>query len=212
MQRRKALKSIGLSVGSMTFSPALISVFQSCQSYPNWTPRFFSSDQLEIVSKFLEIIVPETKDIPGAAELKLIRYLDAFAALAKEKETRGIKNLDILISNTLNSASKSSLNKLTLDDYENQLKKYLLAEDNKIDQWTDSYDQFWLKDRTGKDIPEEAMVYFSILTIREWAVSAFRYNNEFIAKNVLDFRPVPGEFKGCVDLNETTGGLVWAVQ
>ena len=51
--------------------------------------------------------------------------LDAFATLAKEEETRGIKNLNILVSNTLDSASKSSLNKLTTEDYENQLKKYL---------------------------------------------------------------------------------------
>ena len=54
MERRKALKSIGLSFGSMTLTPTLVSVFQSCQSDPDWTPRFFSSDQLEIVSKFLE--------------------------------------------------------------------------------------------------------------------------------------------------------------
>jgi len=212
MNRRKAIKKIGLSFGSMTLTPSLVSLFQSCKSETDWTPRFFSSDQLEIVSKFLEIIIPETKDIPGAAELKLIRYIDAFATLAKEKETRGIKNLDILVSNTLDSGSKSSLNKLTTEDYENQLKKYLLAGDNKIDQWTDSYNKFWLEDRNGKEIPEEALVYFSIRTIREWAVSAYRYNNEYIAKNVLDYRPIPGEHKGCVDLQEATGGLVWAVQ
>ena len=212
MNRRKAIKKIGLSFGSMTLTPSLVSLFQSCQSETDWTPRFFSSDQLEIVSKFLEIIIPETKDIPGASELKLIRYIDAFATLAKEKETRGIKNLDILVSNTLDSASKSSLNKLTLEDYENQLKKYLLAGDNKIDQWTDSYNKFWLENRNGIETPEEALVYFSIRTIREWAVSAYRYNNEYIAKNVLDFRPIPGEHKGCIDLQEATGGLVWAVQ
>ena len=73
MNRRKAIKKIGLSFGSMTLTPSLVSLFQSCQSETDWTPRFFSSDQLEIVSKFLEIIIPETKDIPGAAELKLIR-------------------------------------------------------------------------------------------------------------------------------------------
>ena len=212
MNRRKAIKKIGLSFGSMTLTPSLVSLFQSCQSETDWTPRFFSSDQLEIVSKFLEIIIPETKDIPGASELKLIRYIDAFATLAKEKETRGIKNLDILVSNTLDSASKSSLNKLTLEDYENQLKKYLLAGDNNIDQWTDSYNKFWLENRNGIETPEEALVYFSIRTIREWAVSAYRYNNEYIAKNVLDFRPIPGEHKGCIDLQEATGGLVWAVQ
>ena len=70
----------------------------------------------------------------------------------------------------------------------------------------------WKNISTSDSIPEEAMSYFSLFTIRQWAASAYRRNNEFIAKNVLDFRPIPGEFKGCVDLNETTGGLVWAVQ
>ena len=97
MNRRKAIKKIGLSFGSMTLTPSLVSLFQSCQSETDWTPRFFSSDQLEIVSKFLEIIIPETIDIPGAAELKLIRYIDAFATLAKEEETRGSTDTKFLV-------------------------------------------------------------------------------------------------------------------
>jgi hypothetical protein len=213
MERRKALKNIGISLGSMTLTPSLVTVFQSCQSETDWTPRFFSLDQNKIVSKFLEIIIPETDGIPGASELKLIRYIDAYASFAQEKNIRGIKNLDSLISNTLNTTSKSNINKLTSDDCENQLKKYLLAEENQIKQWTILYNEHWSENNTNKEvISEEALAYFSIFTIRNWAISAYRYNNEFIAKNVLDFRPIPGEQKGCVDLQETTGGLVWAVQ
>jgi hypothetical protein len=133
--------------------------------------------------------------------------------LLKKKNIRGIKNLDSLISNTLSTTSKSNINKLTSDDCENQLKKYLLAEENQIKQWTILYNEYWSENNTNKEvISEEALAYFSIFTIRNWAISAYRYNNEFIAKNVLDFRPIPGEQKGCVDLQETTGGLVWAVQ
>jgi hypothetical protein len=213
MERRKALKNIGISLGSMTLTPSLVTVFQSCQSETDWTPRFFSLDQNKIVSKFLEIIIPETDGIPGASELKLIRYIDAYASFAQEKNIRGIKNLDSLISNTLSTTSKSNINKLTSDDCENQLKKYLLAEENQIKQWTILYNEYWSENNTNKEvISEEALAYFSIFTIRNWAISAYRYNNEFIAKNVLDFRPIPGEQKGCVDLQETTGGLVWAVQ
>ena len=213
MERRKALKNIGISLGSMTLTPSLVTVFQSCQSETDWTPRFFSLDQNKIVSKFLEIIIPETDGIPGASELKLIRYIDAYASFAQEKNIRGIKNLDSLISNTLSTTSKSNINKLTFDDCENQLKKYLLAEENQIKQWTILYNEHWSENNTNKEvISEEALAYFSIFTIRNWAISAYRYNNEFIAKNVLDFRPIPGEQKGCVDLQETTGGLVWAVQ
>tara|TARA_B110000444_G_scaffold258392_1_gene299215 strand:- start:37396 stop:38037 length:642 start_codon:yes stop_codon:yes gene_type:complete len=213
MNRRNALKNIGFSVGSMTVTPALVSLFQSCQSQTDWKPRFFSQDQNEIVSKFLELIIPESDGIPGASELKLIRYIDSYASLAKKEDTYGIQNLNSLINSTLKSTSRSSVYELTSNDCEDQLKKYLLAEENQKDEWTRLYENYLLVKPSGNElIPEEAMAFFSILTIRTWSVTAYRWNNEFIAKNILDFRPIPGEQKGCVDLQETTGGLVWAIQ
>jgi hypothetical protein len=213
MNRRNALKNIGFSVGSMTVTPALVSLFQSCQSQTDWKPRFFSPDQNEIVSKFLELIIPESDGIPGASELKLIRYIDSYASLAKKEDTYGIQNLNSLINSTLKSTSRSSVYELTSNDCEDQLKKYLLAEENQKDEWTRLYENYLLVKPSGNElIPEEAMAFFSILTIRTWSVTAYRWNNEFIAKNILDFRPIPGEQKGCVDLQETTGGLVWAIQ
>ena len=213
MNRRNALKNIGFSVGSLTVTPALASIFQSCQSQTDWKPRFFSPDQNEIVSKFLELIIPESDGIPGASELKLIRYIDSYASLAKKEDTYGIQNLNSLINSTLKSTSRSSVYELTSNDCEDQLKKYLLAEENQKDEWTRLYENYLLVKPSGNElIPEEAMAFFSILTIRTWSVTAYRWNNEFIAKNILDFRPIPGEQKGCVDLQETTGGLVWAIQ
>ena len=213
MNRRNALKNIGFSVGSMTVTPALVSLFQSCQSQTDWKPRFFSPDQNEIVSKFLELIIPESDGIPGASELKLIRYIDSYASLAKKEDTYGIQNLNSLINSTLKSTSRSSVYELTSNDCEDQLKKYLLAEENQKDEWTRLYENYLLVKPSGNElIPEEAMAFFSILTIRTWSVTAYRWNNEFIAKNILDFRPIPGEQKGCVDLQETTGGFVWAIQ
>jgi hypothetical protein len=53
MERRKALKNIGISLSSMTLTPSLVTVFQSCQSETDWTPRFFSLDQNKIVSKLI---------------------------------------------------------------------------------------------------------------------------------------------------------------
>ena len=35
--------------------------------------------------------------------------------------------------------------------------------------------------------------------------------NEFIAKNEMEYLPVPGKYDGCIDLNEATGGKVWAL-
>ena len=74
--------------------------------------------------------------------------------------------------------------------------------------------KYWINSykNSSMAIPEEAMAYYSIVNISDWAVTGYRWGNEFIAKNVLDYRPVPGQQKGCVDLSEATGGLVWALQ
>jgi len=32
-----------------------------------------------------------------------------------------------------------------------------------------------------------------------------------LAENVLVFRPIPGEQKGCVDLKEATNGRAWTI-
>lgn len=214
MNRRNALKNIGFSVGSLTVTPALASIFNSCQSEIDWKPSFFSTDQKEIVAKFLQLIIPESDGIPGASELKLIRYIDSYASLAKKEDTYGIQNINSLINNTLTSTSKSSVFKLTFDECENQLKKFLLADDDQIKEWNSRNTNYWSKilKNQNTSVPEETMSYVSLITIRQWTISAYRWHNEFIAKNILDYRPVPGEQKGCVDLQQTTGGLVWAVQ
>ena len=214
MNRRNALKNIGFSVGSLTVTPALASIFHSCQSETDWKPSFFSTDQKEIVAKFLQLIIPESDGIPGASELKLIRYIDSYASLAKKEDTYGIQNINSLINNTLTSTSKSSVFKLTFDECENQLKKFLLADDDQIKEWNSLNTNYWSKILKNQDtsVTEETMAYVSLITIRQWTISAYRWHNEFIAKNILDYRPVPGEQKGCVDLQQTTGGLVWAVQ
>ena len=43
--------------------------------------------------------------------------------------------MNSLINNTLISNSKSSVYKLTFDECENQLKKFLLAEGDQIKEW-----------------------------------------------------------------------------
>ena len=44
MDRRSALKNIGVSFGSITLSTGVLSIIQSCQTNDlNWTPKFFTA-------------------------------------------------------------------------------------------------------------------------------------------------------------------------
>ena len=122
-------------------------------------------------------------------------------------------SLECLINNTLDSASKDKIDELKINDYENQLNKFLVNEKSTNKKWSKSAKNYWSKnpkDLNFTDAPQEALAYSSLITIRQWTAKGYRFN-EYIGKNVLDYRPVPGEQKGCVDLEETTGGLIWAI-
>ena len=88
MDRRKALKNIGNGIGAIAVTPAVVSLFQSCQTSATYTPLFIPKDDFKIISNLMEMIIPKT-DIPGAVELKLPEFVDAYIdAVWDEEEER----------------------------------------------------------------------------------------------------------------------------
>jgi hypothetical protein len=57
---------------------------------------------------------------------------------------------------------------------------------------------------------EESQSYIFLYSFRELMISAFK-TNEYIGKNILVYRPIPGVQRGCVDLIETTNGRAWTI-
>ncbi len=78
MNRRIAIKRIGLSFGSISLSTGVISMIKSCQS-PNADLKFFSSNQISFLDRVLEIILPET-ETPGALSLNLSKFVDSYVS------------------------------------------------------------------------------------------------------------------------------------
>ena len=67
-----------------------------------------------------------------------------------------------------------------------------------------------LKNGRNSILDENILEYTFIKKLRDYTVMSFRIN-EFIAKNEMEYLPVPGKYDGCIDLNEATGGKVWAL-
>ncbi len=65
MNRRKALKNIGFSLGAVSATPTLVSLLSSCQNESNWSPKLLSDSQIDFISTYIELISPKTKNIPG---------------------------------------------------------------------------------------------------------------------------------------------------
>ena len=215
MDRRKALKTIGYGAGAITVTPAVVGLFHSCQNNSSsFVPEYFNKNQFTILSQLMELILPET-DIPGAISLKLPEFLDGYIqTIYSDEVNKKISNgFNSFIDVALFDSDKSKANKLTNEDLDFQLAKYLKADVKKKNSWKkqDSDYQKALKNKSNSPkLPSEALAYDFANQLRSLSITAFR-TNEYIGENVLAYAPIPGEQRGCVDLMETTGGKIWSL-
>lgn len=204
MDRRKALKNIGTGIGTFTVSPSIISLFNSCQQDTIQDIVTFSNEQYDFITKLMDIIIPKT-DTPGAIELNLNKFIDIYINEVWPSEIKMVFLLGL--DKCLITHSKSSIEEL----------KLLLDKTFKIDkEISDKYDdlisdyqeqiELGYKASIDKDILE----YLFLKKLRDMTIMSFKIN-EYVAKNLLAYSPIPGDYKGCVDLQETTGGKLWSL-
>ena len=95
MDRRNALKRIGLSFGSIAVSSGIISLVQSCNSNnDNYDYSFFNRNKINFLNRILEIIIPET-DSPGANALNLSKFIDAYISRNISSKDQNYLNVSI---------------------------------------------------------------------------------------------------------------------
>lgn len=80
MDRRIALKNMGLALGYTVATPTLISIVQSCKKEVafDWKPSFFSPEEGHVVKLMVDILLPKT-DTPSASELNVHIFIDELA-------------------------------------------------------------------------------------------------------------------------------------
>ena len=215
MQRRTALKNIGLSFGAVALSSTVVSLFESCQTGKGiWTPEFFTSQQADLVSKIIDVIIPTTDNIPGANDLNLTQFMDGYMALVSSPEDKEFAQmaLPIVSKLTLEAAGKTKVDDITNEDVDVQLNRFLRADEatqeargKALDVWAEAK----AKGETNA-VPEQGVAHSMINSLRSLAVSAFK-NSEVIGETVLAYAPVPGEQKGCISVEEATGGRAWSL-
>ena len=189
MDRRNALKNIRKGLGTIIVTPSILNLFQSCQNSTTLNSVFFNKEQFLVVSKLMEIIIPET-ETPGAISLKLPEFIDAYIYNVIDEDNitsnkilkEGLnKFIDLVKSET----TKQETNEISIKEWEDQLRKVLVSE-SKNDKIT-----------------------IAIQDLRKLTVGAYKIN-EFVGENLMAYNPVPGKQIGCVDLNEATKGVVWS--
>lgn len=195
MKRREALKNIGLTLGYSALAPGALSILQSCTSdIKRWTPVFFTEEESIVIKTLVDLILPKTEKTPGALDVNVPQFLDLYASKAydeknKIKYRKGIKSIIEALP-----ISESGPKALKAEDYTSLLDEYLRATKTEETQFK----------------KEKSLVYKSLSNLRNQTVWAYK-TSETIGKNVLAYDPIPAIQKGCISVDEATGGKAWSL-
>jgi len=217
MNRRKALKNMGLAMGYTVATPTVISLLNSCkgESAASWTPRFFSPGEGNVLTHVVDILLPKT-DTPSASEVNvhifIDRYLDEVTPLEDQAFIRMM--MGKFAGTVLRASGKENLEDLDSEDIEPVLAtalKVLDPEKEKANREAlGAYIEAVEKGESAELAEEVANVNFAT-TLRGFAIWAYK-NTEYVGEEVLPYASVPGEYIACADVNELTGGEVWSPQ
>lgn len=216
MQRRDALKRIGLSMGYVVATPTLLSIIQSCKNEPNWIPINFTQEEGNVIYALTDIIIPKT-DTPGATELDVPQFIDAFVHAVFRDNTLKVFNdsKNAFIKKLRATTEQEELTELPSEVLTSLLDIYLKIDKEKERELGIKIGLHTVEDEAPvsfdiRPLEEDDLIYNFLSTIRGLSIWGFQ-ENELIGEEVLAYKQIPGEQKGCVDLQEATGGKAWSL-
>lgn len=215
MDRRSALKNIGLSFGYVVAVPTLVSIVQSCKGEPtmDWTPDYLSKEEGAALKNLVDIILPKT-DTPSASEVNVHLFIDKFANEAMSLPQRDLfkMTMDKFLAKVIKESGKETIADLTPEDLEPVLAhalRYGKEEREEKFELITSYQEAIEKGEQA-ELEDDASLFAFATNLRELTIWSYK-NSEYVGEKVLAYLPVPGEYIACGDLQELTGGKAWSI-
>ena len=197
MERREALKKMGLSFGVIIASPIL---FNSCtkesQTY------FFSELELQLISDTADVIIPGTDKLPKASDVGVAQYIDHYILdIVDNDEQSRIKSFTKRYLSVINPQKP----------IEFWVEHAFLSPEVETNNWLKEIDNFGNNDSdTDATLSDSAAVYALLTNLKSLMIRAYR-GSEFVGEQILAYDPVPGRQVGCVDIQQATGGRIWSL-
>lgn len=181
MDRRRALKSFGISVGGGIVIPSVI--WTACNS-ADYTPILFTTYQLGLLSEIAETILPTTPDSPGAKSAEIALFLDVYFANCRpindqQVITNGLTSID-------NRCTEKS-NKKFLEMSQSSRHDFLVQLDEEANK-------------------SQGTHYFSML---KSAILLGYFTSQVGATEALQYLPTPGKYTGDMTIDSNT--KAWAL-
>ena len=215
MDRRKALKNMGLAMGYTVATPTLVSIMQSCQggTVMEWTPDFFTKPQGAVLTKLVDIILPKT-DTPSASEVQVNLFIDRFINEVVEEEQQGfIKTItDRFMTKALSDSGNENIADISVEALEKTLAAALKVSKEEEAKNGEAVETYMMAMAEGKEavLDDNVAVQAFAGNLRNMTIMGYK-TSEYIGEEVLNYLPVPGAYVACGDVQELSGGKAWSL-
>lgn len=215
MNRRIALRNMGLSLGYVVATPALLSLVQSCKTEPvlEWTPDFFSKEEGTVLTHLIDIILPKT-DTPAASEVQVNLFIDQFADQIMEKPQKDFMKMTMgkFMEKALSDSGKTNANDLSPEDLEPVLASALKIDKAQKMKHQESIGKYMeAKEASGSGTISDDTARFAFAdNLRGMTIWSYK-TSEYIAEEVLAYDPIPGGYVACDNVDKLTNGKAWSL-
>lgn len=216
MERRVALKNMGLAFGYTIAAPTLLGIVQSCNGKKvlDWTPDFFSKDEGTVLHTLVDIILPKT-DTPSATEVNVHVFIDKFANEVLLEEHQGFLKMGMskFLDKVIASAQKETIAELDEEDIEPVLATYLKKRTDDVEEAHEKAIEAYflaIEENGNAVLDDEVSCYSFANSMRDVSIWSYK-NSEHVGEEVLAYLPIPGEYIACEDEQTLTQGKAWSL-
>jgi gluconate 2-dehydrogenase gamma chain len=199
MNRRDVLQRAAMVLGYAITGPSLVGILQGCKATPElaFNPTFFTKEQALVVAELAEVILPKT-DTPGAKDAGVPAFIDQMLknVYSEESQKAFVKNLEAFDNEARETFGSSFAGCNESERVELVKKHHEVAFAGGVEKRSHG---FWNAAVT------ESKPF--ILEFKELTIVGF-FTSEAGATQVLQYKAVPGPYKGCVPLADV--GRSWA--
>lgn len=228
MDRRQALRNIGWGAGALVATPTIISLLQSCESKPVFTPVFLSAGQGHALRSMVDLIIPNDETVPGAVALGVHEFIDKYWYQVVPASKTEVEDDFWEVSasweqgfvkkawNTLEEQFKATYEKEIADgtpeEFDQLLAKYLNTSKEEQLAYGKQYGEYLmaLKEDPSASLDTHTQLFNLMATVRGMTIWGWKTSEE-IGKNVLWYDPVPGQQIGCLPVEEAGNGNAMAL-
>jgi hypothetical protein len=216
MNRREALKRIGISFGVVVSAPVGLGILQGCSQTAgvDWKPQFLSEGEANIMTKMVDIILPATESSPGASEVNVPQFIDHYLqeVVSLDERDRIKEYFSITIEKLKNDSDKDDVESISEEDIEPLIASSLSKTPEEEIEILERVDNYTTANQSGASTEEfgDAASYALITNLRELAIWSYK-NSQRVGEEILAYDPIPGEQQGCVNLQDATGGKAWSL-